>query len=193
MKSIAVFCGASIGFDKEFARQARLLGECLAQNNIEVVYGGAKLGLMGAVADGALSQNGRVIGVIPHFLNDREVAHDNLTEMHFVDSMHDRKMKMNELSEGVITLPGGFGTMEEFFEMLTWAQLGLHQKPVAILNINSYYDHLVSLIDSMVELGFLKQINRDMLLIDDDINRLLTSMKNYEAPSVRKWITPDTI
>ena len=134
MKSVTVFCGSSMGTDPIYKSQAFLLGKTLAQQNIKLIYGGAKVGLMGAVADGALSENGKVIGVLPHFLGTKEIAHESLTELIRVESMHERKTKMSELSEGVIALPGGFGTLEELFEMLTWGQLGLHQKPIGILN-----------------------------------------------------------
>src|SRR4030095_3484794 len=139
MKRITVFCGSSLGNGTNFRTQATLLGQVLAKRNIELVYGGANVGLMGAVADGVLSEGGKVIGVLPNFLKSKEIAHEQLTELILVDSMHERKTKMNELCDGVIALPGGFGTLEEFFEMLTWAQLGLHKKPIAILNIDGFY------------------------------------------------------
>jgi uncharacterized protein (TIGR00730 family) len=188
MKRITVFCGSSCGTDKIFEIQAYELGKALAKCNIELVYGGAKVGLMGAIANGVLKNNGRVIGVLPGFLKKAEVAHENLTELIEVETMHQRKSKMDELSDGFITLPGGFGTMEEFFEMLTWAQLGLHKKPVAVLNINGYYDELLSLIQHMVDKGFLKAANREMLLVSNDIEDLLDKMRNYKAPVVGKWI-----
>src|SRR5262245_21438308 len=130
MKRITVFCGSSNGNDDKYRLQAGRLGETLAKQNIELVYGGASVGLMGAVANGVLSQGGKAIGVLPRFLQSREISHEGLTELILVESMHERKMKMNELSDGVIAMPGGFGTLEEFFEMLTWAQLGLHKKPI---------------------------------------------------------------
>lgn len=193
MKSITVFCGSSAGTDSIFMEQAFQLGKTLGENNIGLVYGGAKVGLMGAVADGALSAGGIVTGVIPDFLRSKEIAHTGLTELLIVDSMHTRKMKMNELCEGVITLPGGYGTMEEFFEMLTWAQLGLHQKPIGILNINGYYDAMITLVQTMVDKGFLKEVNQDMILISDDIDTLLDKMKNYVPPVVGKWIKKDEV
>lgn len=193
MKSITVFCGSSAGTDSIFMEQAFQLGKTLGENNIGLVYGGAKVGLMGAVADGALSASGVVTGVIPDFLRSKEIAHTGLTELLIVDSMHTRKMKMNELCEGVITLPGGYGTMEEFFEMLTWAQLGLHQKPIGILNINGYYDAMITLVQTMVDKGFLKEVNQDMILISDDIDTLLDKMKNYVPPVVGKWIKKDEV
>ena len=193
MHIISVFCGSSSGNDNIYLEQARLLGQTLASQNIELVYGGAKVGLMGALADGALNAGGKVIGVLPRFLQLKEIAHEGLTELILVDSMHERKMKMNELCDGVIAMPGGFGTLEEFFEMLTWAQLGLHKKPIAILNIDGFYDDLTSLIKRMVDSGFLKDSNRQMLLISSDINDLLDQMKNYVAPAVGKWITKESV
>ncbi|MFN7119992.1 MAG: TIGR00730 family Rossman fold protein [Saprospiraceae bacterium] len=193
MNNITVFCGSSLGTDPVFAEQAYLLGQTLAQRQIGLVYGGAKVGLMGAVADGALSVGGKVIGVLPHFLQSKEIAHVGLTELILVESMHERKTKMNELSDGVIALPGGFGTLEEFFEMLTWAQLGLHQKPVALLNTAGYYDDLANLVHKMVHTGFLKTVNRDMLLISNEINHLLDQMDHYVAPTVGKWITKERV
>ncbi len=193
MKRITVFCGSSLGTDKIFEKQAYILGQTLAKQNIELVYGGAKIGLMGTVANGALSENGKVIGVIPHFLKGKEIVHENLTELILVETMHERKIKMDELSDGVIALPGGFGTMEEFFEMLTWAQLGLHKKPVAILNTDGFYDNLKFLIQIMVNKGFLKEVNQKMLLISDNIDELLKQMNDYVAPIVEKWINNDRV
>ena len=188
MKNITVFCGSSFGTDAIFKEQAELLGKTLAKQNITLVYGGANVGLMGAVADGALSENGAVIGVLPNFLRSKEIAHQGLTELILVESMHERKTKMNDLCDGVIALPGGFGTLEELFEMLTWAQLGLHKKPIAILNINGFYDALIELLKVMVEKGLLKDVNQEMLLVSDNIDDLLNQMKNYTAPTVGKWI-----
>jgi uncharacterized protein (TIGR00730 family) len=193
MKSITVFCGSSFGSDSIFEEQATLLGQTLAKQNIQLVYGGSNTGLMKAVADGALNAGGKVTGVLPHFLQSKEIAHKQLTELILVETMHERKTKMNELCDGVIVLPGGYGTMEEFFEMITWAQLGLHKKPIAILNIDGFYDDLIKLVQTMVDKGFLKQINRDMLLMNDNISELLEKMKNYEAPSVGKWISKDEV
>jgi hypothetical protein len=193
MKSITVFCGSSFGSEDIYKEQAALLGKTLAKNNIPLVYGGANVGLMGAVADGALDEGGRVVGVLPYFLQSKEIAHKKLTELILVETMHERKTKMNELCDGVIVLPGGYGTLEEFFEMITWAQLGLHQKPIGILNIDGFYNDLISLVENMVDKGFLKQINRDMLLISDNIDELLEMMRNYKAPTVGKWISKDEV
>jgi len=193
MKRITVFCGSSFGTEKQFEEQAYLLGKTLAERNIGLIYGGANVGLMGAVANGTMEQGGEVIGVLPHFLQNKEIAHTGLTELVLVETMHERKTKMNELSDGVIALPGGFGTLEEFFEMLTWAQLGLHQKPIAILNIDGFYDELLALVATMVKKGFLKAANRDMLITSDNINDLLDKMANYQAPAVGKWISKEEV
>lgn len=193
MKNITVFCGSSFGTDEIFREQAELLGKTLAKQNIGLVYGGANVGLMGAVADGALSENGTVIGVLPNFLRSKEIAHLGLTELIVVESMHERKTKMNDLCDGVIALPGGFGTLEELFEMLTWAQLGLHKKPIAILNTNGFYDSLIQLTETMVEKGLLKEVNQKMLLVSDNIPDLLEKMRNYIPPTVGKWIDKDKI
>jgi uncharacterized protein (TIGR00730 family) len=193
MKSITVFCGSSFGSDRIFEEQATLLGQTLAKQNIQLIYGGSNTGLMKAVADGALNAGGKVIGVLPHFLQSKEIAHKNLTELILVETMHERKTKMNELCDGVIVLPGGYGTLEEFFEMITWAQLGLHKKPIAILNVDGFYTDLINLTKTMVDKGFLKQINYDMLLISDNIEELLEKMRNYDAPSVGKWISKDEV
>lgn len=193
MRRITVFCGSSSGTEDIFTVGAKQLGQKLAQENIELVYGGANIGLMGAMANGALEAGGKVIGVLPTFLKTKEIAHEGLTELILVETMHQRKTKMNELCDGVIALPGGFGTLEEFFEMLTWGQLGLHQKPMGILNIQGFYDELISLLDSMVEKGFLKEVNRQMVLVSDNVDDLLQQMKSYKASDVGKWINKDTI
>lgn len=188
LQSIAVFCASSPGYDKKYQQAAFQLGETLAVKNIRLVYGGAKVGLMGAVADGALSAAGEVTGVLPVFLQDKEVAHEGLTELIWVESMHERKMRMHELSDGVICLPGGFGTLEETFEMLTWGQLGLHQKPIGLLNVGAFFTSLLDFLDQMVDNGFLKQANRDMLLQADDGASLLKILNDYRPVQVKKWI-----
>jgi len=193
MKRITVFCGSSFGTAEIYKEQATLLGQTLAKQNIELVYGGANVGLMGAVADGILNEGGKAIGVLPNFLRSKEIAHLGLNELILVESMHERKTKMNDLCDGVIALPGGFGTLEELFEMLTWAQLGLHKKPIAILNINGFYDALIELTKVMVEKGLLKDVNQQMLLVSDNIDDLLDQMKNYVAPTTGKWIDKDQV
>ncbi|RFS24921.1 TIGR00730 family Rossman fold protein [Chitinophaga silvatica] len=191
MKSIVVFCGSSAGHNPVYLEQATALGNALAKRGLTLVYGGARVGLMGAVADGSLQANGKVIGVLPYFLQRKELAHDNLTELILVDTMHERKTKMNELSDAVIALPGGFGTMEELFEMLTWGQLGLHGKPIGLLNTNGFYDSLIQLSHTMTENGFLSAENRDMLLCSDNIEDLLLKLEQYQPPVKTKWITPE--
>ena len=193
MKRVTVFCGSNLGSDKNFQSQATFVGKTLAKNQIEVVYGGAKVGLMGALADGALSEGGRVIGILPKFLSSKEIVHNGLTELIMVDTMHERKTMMNELCDGVIALPGGFGTLEELFEMTTWAQLGLHKKPIGVLNTNGFYNALIVMIQTMVDNGFLKVENQKMILISDTIEDLLQQMKDYVAPKVNKWITKEEL
>ncbi|HEV7230414.1 MAG TPA: TIGR00730 family Rossman fold protein [Bacteroidia bacterium] len=188
MKRITVYCGSSPGTEPIYEQEARALGKLLAEKGMELVYGGAKIGLMGAVADGVLAHKGKVIGVLPGFLKAKEVAHESLTALILVDTMHERKMKMHDLSDGIIALPGGYGTLEELFEMLTWSQLGLHQKPIGLLNTNGFYKELLAFIDTMIQKGFLKQVNRDMLLVSDSIPDLLAKMQAYQAPVVEKWM-----
>lgn len=193
MKRITVFCGSSIGVDEVYETQARLLGETLARQNIDLVYGGADIGLMGAVANGALSKKGNVIGVLPKFLKTKEIEHQNLTELIIVDSMHERKTKMNDLCDGVISIPGGLGTLEEFFEMMTWAQLGLHQKPIGILNVDGYYDSLIVMIQNMVEKGFVKGTDQNLFVVSNTVDVLLKKMKNYVAPPTIKWMNEEPV
>ncbi|WP_298347854.1 TIGR00730 family Rossman fold protein [uncultured Dokdonia sp.] len=188
LASICVYCGSSAGTDPEIINQARLLGATLAKKDMTLVYGAAKIGVMGAVAQGALDANGKVIGVIPAFLQIKEVVHTGLTELIVNETMHERKMKLQELSDGFITLPGGFGTMEELFEVLTWSQLALHKKPVGMLNVNGFYDDLLSALKNMVDKGFLKQENYDILLVDTTIDGLLDQMENFKPMAMPKWL-----
>ena len=188
MKSICVFCASSLGNHPVYAETAFELGEILAENGIELIYGGAQVGLMGKVADGALSKNGKVTGIIPGFLQTKEIAHHSLNELITVQTMHERKALMHDRSDAFIALPGGFGTMEELFEILTWAQLSLHQKPIGVLNINGYYDPLIQLVDKMIEEELLRNEYKGMLLISDSIEDLLSQMNLYEVPAVKKWI-----
>lgn len=188
MKSICVFCGSSLGKDKIYAEAATALGKLLAQSNIRLIYGGAQVGLMGTVADAVLNHGGQVTGVLPHFLSNKEIAHHYLTELILVGSMHERKLKMSELADGFIALPGGMGTMEELCEILTWSQLGLHQKPSGILNISNYYSYLSLFFENMVTEGFLKETHRSMVMIADNPEQLLQQMKNYQPPIIEKWL-----
>ncbi|WP_378172915.1 TIGR00730 family Rossman fold protein [Aquimarina sp. SS2-1] len=191
LTSVCIFCGSSEGNDIKVIDEALILGKKLAQQDITLVYGAAKIGVMGKVAEGALTHNGKVIGVIPDFLKLKEVVHLGLTELVTTNNMHERKMKMHELSDGFITLPGGFGTLEELFEIITWAQLGLHQKPIGLLNINGFYDHLLQLLETMVRNGFLKMENYELLLVEEDIDRLLVKMREFTPKQVPKWLKSD--
>lgn len=193
LKRLLVFCGSSSGIDPTYEELAFRLGQILASREIGLVYGGTNVGLMKAVADGALTGGGEVIGVLPAFIKEKGIAHDKLTRLIPVGTMHERKRIMQELSDGIIALPGGFGTLEEFFEALTWGQLGLHKKPAAILNIGGFYDPLIELLMKMVREGFLKEENRKMLLISSDVDDLIDLMQNYKAPEVDKWILKDPV
>ncbi|MDX2430244.1 MAG: TIGR00730 family Rossman fold protein [Bacteroides sp.] len=188
MNSIAVYCGSSSGVNGIYRDQAAHLGKMLAERGTEVIFGGGKVGLMGILADAALKAGGRVTGIIPGFLHIKEVAHDGLSKMITVDNMHERKALIFDKSDGFIALPGGFGTLDELFEMLTWAQLGLHQKAVGILNVNGYYDSILKGVDTMVEEGFLKTDNREIIQVSGEADELLQMMENYLAPPVPKWI-----
>ncbi|MGO4388401.1 TIGR00730 family Rossman fold protein [Microvirga sp. 2YAF29] len=185
---LCVFCGSSAGQDPVYLETARLLGETLARNGIELVYGGASVGLMGAVADAVLANGGRVIGVMPQALADKEIAHASLSDLRVVGSMHERKAMMAELSDGFIALPGGLGTFEELFEVWTWAQLGYHKKPCALLNVAGFYDKLADFLDDVVERGFVKPIHRAMLIVQDEPAALIDAIRAYEPPRVDKWI-----
>jgi uncharacterized protein (TIGR00730 family) len=160
----------------------------LAAENIALVYGGGRVGLMGVLADAALEQGGDVIGVIPHALDTKELAHDGLTEMHVVDTMHERKALMADLADGFISLPGGLGTFDESFEILTWAQLGIHAKPCGLLNVGGYFDKLIGFLDHAVEQRFIKPQHRDLVLVEGDPGRLLERMRTYRTPVTGKWI-----
>ena len=191
LKSVCVFCGSSDGNDQAIVDVAFELGKTLAANETTLVYGAAKIGIMGKVAQGALDNNGKVIGVIPEFLKLKEVVHLGLTELIVNNTMHERKMKMQEISGGFITLPGGFGTFEELFEIITWAQLGLHQKPIGLLNVNGFYDDLIAMLNTMVSKGFLKRDNLDLLLVDTTVTGLLTKMDSFKPQPVPKWLQAD--
>jgi len=188
LKAIAVFCGSSEGNDTQIISQAEMLGYTLAKEEITLVYGAAKIGIMGKVAQGVLDNHGKVIGVIPEFLKLKEVVHLGLSQLITTSNRHERKLKMHELSNGFITLPGGYGTLEELFEIMTWAQLGLHQKPIGLLNINGFYNDLIKMLDRMVVNGFLKLRNLDFLIVEDDIDILLDKMRHYKPQDVPKWL-----
>ncbi|WP_093405399.1 LOG family protein [Salegentibacter flavus] len=191
MKSIAVFCASSEGNDVVISDESYRLGKMLAQRNINLVFGGSKLGLMGRVAAGSLDHNGKVIGIIPDFLKTKEVVHPGLSELITTRDMHERKLKMHELSDGFIALPGGFGTFEELFEIITWGQLGLHKNPIGLLNINGFYDELIAMLKTMVRKELLKKENFDMLLIAANIEELLEKMYNFKPLPVPKWMNKE--
>ncbi len=193
MKRITVFCGSSSGTEAKFEEEAHTLGVQLAKRNIGLVYGGAKIGLMGTVANGALSAGGEVIGVIPTFLRKKEVVHEELSNLIIVESMHERKMKMHEACDGFIALPGGFGTLEELLEILTWAQLGRHKKPIGILNTNNYYDTLLRFMHEMIEKQFLRPVNLKLFIVSNTIDDLLEKMKHYQAPPLPRWMKNDQV
>jgi len=191
LQAIAVFCGSSEGNDTKIISEAEVLGKTLANENITLVYGAAKIGIMGKIAQTSLDNRGKVIGVIPEFLKMKEVVHLGLTELVTTANMHERKLKMHELSDGFIALPGGFGTLEELFEIITWAQLGLHQKPIGLLNINGFYDDLINMLETMVAKGLLKMANFELLIVENDIDRLLDKMRGYKSQPVPKWLKED--
>jgi uncharacterized protein (TIGR00730 family) len=193
MKKIVVFCGSSAGNSDVFKKRSFELGVYLASQNIDLVYGGAQVGLMGAVADGVLIKGGKVTGVIPDFLAAKEIRHHHLTEMIVVKSMHERKLLMSELCDGVIALPGGFGTLDELFEMLTWAQLGLHQKPIALFNIDGYFNDLIHFVNKVNENGFISDTHRNMIIVDDNEERLINKMKSYIAPPIPSWLNRNDV
>jgi uncharacterized protein (TIGR00730 family) len=187
LRRVCVFCGSSMGFSPAYAEAAAELGKLLAQRGIGLVYGGASVGTMGVVADAALAAGGEVIGVIPEALSSVEVAHAGLTELHVVPDMHQRKAKMAALSDGFLALPGGAGTLEELFEVWTWAQLGLHAKPIGLVDVGGYYSPLVTFSDHMVTEGFLSAGYRDLVLVDSDASALLDRFADYPPSAPPKW------
>lgn len=192
MKRISVFCGSHKGNDPGFSAAAVALGKELVRRDIELVFGGGKVGLMGLIADTVIRGGGRATGVIPKGLVAREVGHQGLTELLVVGTMHERKATMARMSDGFIALPGGIGTLEELFEIWTWAQLGMHRHPIGILNINGYYDPLIGFVDNSVRKEFLKPMNRQMLLVDSVPERLLDRFETYEPPDVMRWIDEES-
>lgn len=193
IKSICVYCGSSIGRLEAYAESAKALAETLVKNKITLVYGGAGIGIMGMLADQVLMLGGQVIGVIPKALAHKEVMHKNLTELHITESMHERKTLMAELSDGFIALPGGIGTLEELFEIWTWAQLGFHQKPCGLLNIESYYDSLIQFLDHILAEQFVKTHHRNMLIVESDPEKLLNQYINYQPVPVKQWVSKDQV
>jgi uncharacterized protein (TIGR00730 family) len=187
MKKLCVYCGSSEGRNNDYARAARELAEVLVQNNMGLVFGGSSRGIMGQLADAVLEGGGEVEGVIPKSLLDKEIAHDGLTRMHVVDSMHARKSMMAVLSDGFIAMPGGFGTLEEIIEILTWAQLRFHEKPCGLLNVHGYFDNLLSFLDHAEAEGFLRPAHRAMLLVRKTPTDLLRCLESYMPPTIEKW------
>ena len=188
IKRIAVFCGSNSGARPEYIAGARSLGKLLSDRGIGVVYGGSNVGLMAALANEVLDNQGEIIGVIPQMLVQREVAHTEVQDLRIVGSMHERKAMMAELCDGFVALPGGIGTLEEFFEVWTWAQLGVHEKPCGLLNVAGYFDGLLSFIDRAVEEKFVRAVHREMLIVEEDPVLLLERFGTYEPPRVVKWI-----
>jgi uncharacterized protein (TIGR00730 family) len=191
IKSIAVFCGSSFGNNPCYREAAVQLAQVLAEKNIALIYGGATVGLMGVIADAAVAAGAKVIGVIPKALADIEISHTGLTQLHIVDDMHERKALIASLADGFILFPGAAGSLEEFFEVYTWAQLGLHKKPCGILNVNNYYGHLLDFLNHSVSEGFLKIKNHEMIFVETRMENLLEKFANYHAPDVKKWILDD--
>jgi uncharacterized protein (TIGR00730 family) len=189
IRSVCVFCGSSAGNDPRFAQAAREFGALLGREGITLVYGGGHVGLMGILADAVLASGGKVIGVIPRALWDREVGHRNLTELHVVETMHERKAMMASLADAFVALPGGLGTLEEIFEVWTWAQLGIHEKPVGFLDVSGYFGPLLEFLDRGVDAGFVRPQHRAMAIVDGDGAFLLKRMAEYEPPRVAKWIS----
>jgi uncharacterized protein (TIGR00730 family) len=191
MKSICVFCGSSFGNDPGFKQAADSLGNALARRGITLVYGGTNVGLMGVIADRVMADGGRVIGVIPKSLIDKELAHRGITDLKIVGSMHERKALMADLSDGFIALPGGLGTIEEFSEVLTWGQLGLHPKAMGLLNVSSYFDCFLQFLDHAVDVRLLRSEHRRLVLESDDVENLLEQMEKWQPLQMPKWIRPE--
>jgi len=190
LKNICVYCGSNPGTRPDYVEQARVLARELVKRDLGLVYGGSVVGIMGVVANEVLAAGGRVIGVIPELLLKKEQAHLGLTELHMVQNMHERKAMMMEKADGFVALPGGAGTLEEFFEVWTWAQLNMHQKPCGLLNIAGYYDALMQFIDHSVEEAFIRPQHRDMLVVEEDPALLLDRYAIYEPPNITKWFDP---
>ena len=188
MTSVCVLCGSSVGANPAYRAAAQELGVAIARSGRQLVFGGGHVGLMGAAADAALSVGGEVIGVMPQHLVDREIAHLNLTELKIVESMHERKSLMAELSDAFVVLPGGVGTLEEFFEVWTWGQLGLHAKPYGLLNVESYFSPLLTFLDHAVEQRFIRREHRDMVVVDTSPERMLARLAEHRSPVLPKWI-----
>lgn len=188
LDSICLYCGSSFGINPVYRTAAESFGRTLAEENIRLVYGGGSVGLMGVAADACMAAGGKVIGVIPQLLMEKEVGHRNITEMHVVANMHERKALMTELADGFIALPGGYGTLDELFEALTWLQLGYHRKPVGLLNVGGYFDHLIAFVDHSRDERFLRELHRESLCVDADLGKLIDKLRVAEAPDTGKWL-----
>jgi uncharacterized protein (TIGR00730 family) len=191
MRRLCVFCGSSVGNNQGYTDAAQAMGTLLARRGIGLVYGGGAVGLMGVVAEAALQAGGEVIGVIPRALFEREIGHTGVTDLRIVDSMHTRKAMMADLADAFVAMPGGVGTFEEFFEAITWTQLGLHRKACGLLNVAGFYSPLAAFIDQAVSEGFIKPIHRAAIVVDDDPERLLDTLSTVKIPDVPKWIKKD--
>ena len=188
LNAICLYCGSSPGTNPVYREAAAHLGHTFAERKIRLVYGGGSVGLMGVAADACLAAGGEVIGVIPQLLMDKEVGHAGITKMHVVQNMHERKALMTDLADGFIALPGGYGTLDELFEALTWLQLGYHGKPVGILNVGGFFDHLMAFIEHARDEKFLRPLHHDALCVDGDLPALLEKMRSVEAPDTNKWL-----
>ncbi|QDT44930.1 LOG family protein YvdD [Gimesia alba] len=193
LKSLCVFCGSKSGSDQQYQQSAIELGRLMAQRNISLVYGGGSVGLMGIIADAVLESGGKVIGVIPRQLATRELLHPGVEEMYVVDDMHTRKAKMSECSDAFIAMPGGFGTLEELFEVVSWVQLGIYSKPVGLLNTAGFYDPLLNMVEHCIETEFIKPKYRDLIIADDSPSTLLEHLQRHQLPKIEKILNPEQI
>ncbi len=193
MQRVCVFCGSNFGSSTAYRDAARVLGRMVAERSLGLVYGGSRSGTMGVVADAALEAGGEVFGVIPRALVDKEIAHTGLTDLRIVNTMHERKASMTELADCFVALPGGYGTLDEFFEVVTWAQLGLHRKPCALLNVEGFFDPMIAYLDHAVGEGFLRAEHRALILVDRDPGRLLDRLRSHRLPAAEKWIALDEV
>ena len=191
MQRICVFCGSKTGNDDRFRTAAVELGQRMAALNIGLVFGGGSVGLMGVIADAVLAEEGDVIGVIPGMLSVKELLHPDVADTRITADMHERKATMAELADAFIAMPGGFGTFEELFEVITWAQLGIHRKPIGLLNISGFFDPLVRMVDHAIDAGFIKESNRRLILVEEQPDMLLSRLRKYEMPAVKQWLGPE--
>lgn len=191
MRTLCVFCGSSPGVRKDYAAAARGLGRAMVERGVRLVFGGGQVGLMGVVADAVMEAGGEAVGVMPKALLEKEIGHQRLTELQVVGTMHERKALMADLADAFVALPGGYGTFEEFMEVLTWAQLSLHEKPCGLLNVAGFYEPLVNLFDRAVEEGFVRPDHRSLALLEEDPQRLLDMLESYTPPATEKWVSPE--